>query len=68
MMKKSCNGCKCIIYDNEWSAHCELGYKIEKDKTIKTHYLGEIIKFKPLMDCPKPKTYDEFLKIKNIKE
>ena len=47
VMKRTCRGCKAIIEVGVICYGCELGYK--------TDSFG-----KPLEECPKPKTYDEY--------
>ena len=49
-MKRSCAKCR-ALHDQK----CELGYEITKYQ-INAILCG----YKPLEDCPKPKTWDEF--------
>lgn len=56
-MKKSCEGCKALNGVNllsDWQ--CELDYKIDGFKGI------------PLEKCPKPKTYQKLLDLKELKQ
>lgn len=54
-MKKTCNNCKALDYNKG----CILNFKNEKLQT--SVYLNSIgiFKYKPLEDCPKPKTNTE---------
>lgn len=54
MMKTNCNGCKALI-DGE----CILGYQIKPN----LYYNGKIRGYKPLENCPKPKTEKKLLKL-----
>lgn len=47
-MKKSCDGCKAFRMDR-CDSYCDLGYNIDS------------IKWKPLEQCPKPRTYMELI-------
>ena len=51
-MKRTCDGCKALDMEK-----CDLGYKTQK--LYKEHSF--LIKVKPLEECPKPKTNDEYL-------
>lgn len=53
-MKKNCNGCKALMYDQKRSGayFCALGYA----NTIGGSINGIVIRMKPLEDCPKPLT------------
>jgi hypothetical protein len=59
-MKRNCNGCRASSrgFYNDYT--CVLGYKVESvfsDKFVcYTHG-------KPLEECPKPKTYDQYMKL-----
>lgn len=55
-MKRTCNGCKALSQSKYF--YCELGYKL----TSKREYEGITIECKPLEECPKPKTNDEYCK------
>lgn len=50
-MKRNCNYCRALEHDGS----CSLGYRNE----TKTVLFGVPVEFKPLDECPKPKTYDE---------
>jgi len=57
-MKRTCNGCKALDQDKEV---CNLGYRMEK---IGHHKHTEIaIDYKPLEECPKPKTITEYVQL-----
>lgn len=43
-MKKSCDGCKAFSFIDKYESRCELGYKVDG------------MKWKPLEQCPKPRT------------
>jgi hypothetical protein len=58
-MKRNCNGCRALDRNNDYFT-CDLGYKIEQLKVERVFNIGG----KPLEECPKPKTYDEYLKLK----
>lgn len=53
-MKRTCDGCKAF---NDSFNRCDLGYKIEPCK----HVWFIPVKFRPLEECPKPKTYKELV-------
>lgn len=48
VMKRTCRGCRALREVGVINWDCELGYKVD--------YFG-----KPLEECPKPKTYDEYI-------
>ena len=52
-MKKTCEGCKALEL-SQYTARCLLGYKFDE-------------RFKPLEQCPKPKTYADFFEEKKQK-
>lgn len=58
-MKKSCEGCKALDM-NSWGGlylyHCGLDYRLDQNKGI------------PLEQCPKPKTYQRYFDMKELKE
>lgn len=58
-LKKTCNGCRAFS-DNGSGGKCDLGYKVGDKKVI---YNCITIEYKPLEECPKPKTYDEYHKL-----
>lgn len=43
-MKRSCDGCKALIFKDKYEIRCELGYEVDGLKWI------------PLEECPKPRT------------
>ncbi|MFJ8247385.1 hypothetical protein [Peribacillus asahii] len=57
-MKRTCNGCKALEED---MGSCSLGYKIKGVNHPK--YIEITIEYKPLEECPKPKTNTEFVKL-----
>jgi len=59
IMKKNCNGCRALN-----GSICSLG----KKKTFTLKYIQGIpVKtYKPLEECPKPKTYSELLALKGM--
>jgi hypothetical protein len=50
-MKRKCDGCRALETNG-----CGLGYKTQATSVFD----GLITKFKPLEECPKPKTYDKY--------
>lgn len=54
-MKQTCYGCR--AFD---SFGCNLGYKNERVYNTKRR----LYEVRPLEDCPKPITYDKWLKLK----
>ena len=63
-MKKSCDGCRAIGKSN----NCSLGYRT-KMLYIPIPAFGNrmLERMVPLEQCPKPKTYDEYLLQKKLK-
>ena len=59
-MKRTCNGCRALEKSRN-HYRCDLGYKIEQIMYEKVFSIGA----KPKEDCPKPKTYDEYLALRN---
>lgn len=55
-MKRTCSGCRAL--DNYPVLSCGLGYKTKVGKL----YAGIVIGIIPCEPCPKPITYNEFLK------
>jgi hypothetical protein len=51
-MKRTCNGCRALS-DN----FCLLGYKT----VVKKYFDYLPVEYKPLEECPKPKTNDEYV-------
>jgi len=56
-MKRTCDGCKALD-----SNECNLGFRTEK--LYREHFF--LVKVKPLEDCPKPKTNDEYIALKGV--
>ena len=55
-MKKTCNGC----YAFEQAINkCSLNYKLASGDRV----WGIVVNYKPLEDCPKPKTIKEYYKL-----
>lgn len=52
-MKQNCNNCKALDMVHK---KCWLGFSV---KPLKTYY-GIPLTYKPLEECPKPKTSEEF--------
>lgn len=50
-LKRTCTGCRASNLMGLPYYRCELGYKVDK------------MKGRPLEECPKPKTYDELIKL-----
>lgn len=61
-MKKSCNECRALILDSHCEFDCEFGFKTEKIFSY-----GRVVSMKPLEECPKPRTYDEYFIQKKIR-
>lgn len=59
-MKRTCNDCRALYRVEFGIVECELGHKIK----AKSNYKGIGVEYKPLEECPKPKTYDEYFKAK----
>lgn len=56
-MKRNCNNCKALVKDiNNLGCKCGLGHKIE----VIQEYEGIPVSYKPLEECPKPKTYSDY--------
>ena len=51
-MKRSCDGCRAFSFADKYEGRCELGFKIDG------------MKWKPLEDCPKPRTNIELCRLK----
>jgi len=52
-MKRNCNGCR--AFANIRGGVCELNYRLDSNR----QYKGITLEWKPLEECPKPKTYDQ---------
>lgn len=53
-MKKTCRGCKAEVCIDK-RLRCEFGYFVSHVK-VKGIYMG----IRPLEECPKPRTWDEY--------
>lgn len=60
-MKRSCNGCRAL--DTYFKPECLLGFKIQGCKEIE----GMVVSWKPLEECPKPKTFSEYIYLYDLK-
>lgn len=57
IIKRNCNNCKALQKCVSCSgSECKLGYKIE----VTEEYDGIPITYKPVEECPKPKTFYEY--------
>lgn len=54
-MKRSCNNCRALDIANE-HYFCAIGYKVNQ-----VYINNLLIGAKPKEDCPKPKTYNDYL-------
>jgi|GEM_PF-5643490 len=54
-MKRNCNNCKALSKNSKFT-YCELGFEITGNK----EYGGLVINYKPIEDCPKPKTVSKY--------
>ena len=59
-MKKSCGGCRAL---EESNGKCSLGHKI---KPVVHSKFVVTINYKPLEECPKPKTYNQYLNLRQV--
>lgn len=50
IVKRTCKGCKALTEVGVIAYNCEFGYKTDGFA-------------KPLEDCPKPRTYEEYIKL-----
>jgi hypothetical protein len=57
-MKRNCNGCKASSRGFHGQYTCDLNYKVES--MFSDEYICHI-GGKPLEECPKPKTYDQYM-------
>jgi len=65
MVKRTCEGCRAFDpFKNGDRDCCSLNYKVAVSMVINT-FLGTIWKYKPLEQCPKPKTYDAYIALRN---
>jgi hypothetical protein len=61
-MKRNCNACRASSKGFYGEYTCELGYKVDSNYSVK---FSSYIEGKPLEECPKPKTYNEYMKYFN---
>ena len=59
-MKKTCNGCRALVYGFQ-EMMCELKFETEP-----IYLDGRVISYKPLEQCPKPKTYEDYFLQKKL--
>ena len=59
-MKRNCNNCKALDAINKY---CTLGFRIQGHKDFE----GITLSWKPLEECPKPKTYSKYTYLYNLK-
>jgi len=57
-MKRKCSGCKAFGSPSPSHGRCLLGYKIEP---VRAGFYGLIVSYRPVEECPKPKTNKEFV-------
>lgn len=55
-LKRNCNGCRASGELEIGNNTCGLGYKT----AVKTELWGRPVQWKPLEECPKPKTYNDY--------
>lgn len=60
-MKRTCEGCRAL--NTTFRTRCDLGFKI----TVSKQYCGLDIAWKPMEECPKPKTISEYYYLQNMK-
>ncbi len=60
-MKRSCNNCRAL--DTHFKPTCLLGFKIQGCKEV----YGLTTSWKPLEECPKPKTISEYYYLFGLK-
>ena len=61
-MKKSCKNCKALSIQYP-DMSCKLDFKVER-----IIYEKEVIRLIPLVQCPKPLTYDQYFTIVQERE
>lgn len=54
-MKRTCDGCRAL--NTTFKAECDLGFKISGNK----QYYEIDVGWKPMEECPKPKTTSEYI-------
>lgn len=59
-IKRTCNACKALNEDSFYGFICSLGYPIDN-----VSYENLIISAKPKIECPKPLTLKEYIKLQN---
>lgn len=60
-MKRTCDGCRAL--NTIFEPKCDLGFKILANK----QYCGINIGWKPLEECPKPKTIKDYFYLRSMK-
>lgn len=60
-MKRNCNDCKAL--ETNFEPYCSLGFKIQGCKK----YENITVSWKPLEECPKPKTHSDYSYYYNLK-
>lgn len=60
-MKRTCEGCRAL--DTTFRTRCDLGFEISASK----QYYGLDVAWKPLEECPKPKTYNSYFYYQSLK-
>lgn len=58
IMKRTCNGCRALEISRGYY-YCDLGYEVEQQTVERVINISA----KPLQECPKPMTYNEYYKI-----
>lgn len=68
MKKRTCNGCKCIYYGCNGNISCELKYPIHVSyKWVEAMHCSIPVPV-PEIECPKPRTYKQWLQAEKYKE
>lgn len=65
MKKRTCYGCRALVYDTRWSK-CELRYPIKMKHNNITITLPTPIPVNT--ECPKPRTYSELFRLLDEKD
>jgi hypothetical protein len=58
-MKRNCNGCRALVDNSNGGFYCSLGYKIQS-----INKFDSTVGAKPTEECPKPKTYEKYLNLR----
>jgi len=59
-VKRSCDGCRAIIFSSVNGPRCDLGYAVDERKKILPKAVSYIWEAFPTEECPKPKTWKEY--------